>query len=95
MFVSVGCPGWGEIEPVLMVLEACWFERPDVSHEQADARIGRQARPQVTDAEGGCELAASAAPTAGLPRARNGLALRARRTVEAGDGVKHRRMRID
>lgn len=63
-----------------MVLEACWLERADVSHKQADARIGRQARAQVTDAVGASRQPAYRRPLK-PPRARRGLALRVRRTV--------------
>lgn len=53
-----------------MVLEACWLERPDVSHEQEDARIGRQARPQVTDAVRGREPAVRTTHATWAPRVR-------------------------
>ncbi len=57
------------------------LDRFNVSHEQADARVGGQARTQVTDAVRGCEPTTRSAPAARAARARKGLALRVRRAV--------------
>ena len=64
------------------------LERFEVSHEQADAGVGGQERPQVTDAVGGCEAAIRAAPAARAPACEEGLGAAGEACgAEAGNGM--------